>query len=765
MSVLQLPSPAVSVSDFAAGSDGYADNQFASKAEQMSEVVSIIASKGFIPEPLIEAEVAWFYNNLGIDNMYFSMESAQLIANHIMALYSAKMTAFLKDTNSLDIDLEQEHEDGAVYIHSSKPGVSTLSGPQYELRIDEKYLDPSTTERCFRLETYRSSGVVASNFKTQLRCYFVARCNFVTPHPETEEDKRDICKVSDQTFLSKATPNTLELYQKVMTAVLERTGPVIEMHEVENSRSKRLVIGYRQGSTQKFFSAMSDLYHYYDLYSTRKYVENFSNGVTILCIYLSPLLNTKAPPIEHSILQIMREASLIYCLPTTALQTLFKSGTLSVQETIYGYSALAFAQHFLNRLGPEYLTLTTILDAVDPVHAEVLNKIKKRLRQETFTREYVLDIVRTYPELVRVLYVHFAMSHYAPLANRTAELKPSLSFQRLQKDRPLSTCEIYDKIRKTVCNQHEQMVFEAFLTFNEHVLKTNFYQPTKVALAFRLNPDFLPAIEYPSRPYGMFLVIGSEFRGFHLRFADVARGGIRIIRSRNREAYSINLRTLFDENYALASTQHRKNKDIPEGGAKGTILLDSDQQEKAEGAFQKYVDSILDLLILGHTPGIKDRIVDHYGKPEILFFGPDEGTADFMDWASAHARRRGATFWKAFTTGKSQSLGGIPHDVFGMTTRSIHRYVTGIYAKLGLKESECTKFQTGGPDGDLGSNEIKISCDRTIAIVDGSGVIYDPSGLDRQELLLLASKRRMIANFDLSKLGTLGLLRNVLAHL
>jgi NAD-specific glutamate dehydrogenase len=28
----------------------------------------------------------------------------------------------------------------------------------------------------------------------------------------------------------------------------------------------------------------------------------------------------------------------------------------------------------------------------------------------------------------------------------------------------------------------------------------------------------------------------------------------------------------FDENYGLAATQSLKNKDIPEGGAKGTIL-------------------------------------------------------------------------------------------------------------------------------------------------------------------------------------------------
>ncbi len=46
--------------------------------------------------------------------------------------------------------------------------------------------------------------------------------------------------------------------------------------------------------------------------------------------------------------------------------------------------------------------------------------------------------------------------------------------------------------------------------------KTNFYTPTKVALSFRLDPSFLPGAEYPQPLYGMFLVISSEFRGFHL---------------------------------------------------------------------------------------------------------------------------------------------------------------------------------------------------------------------------------------------------------
>lgn len=86
----------------------------------------------------------------------------------------------------------------------------------------------------------------------------------------------------------------------------------------------------------------------------------------------------------------------------------------------------------------------------------------------------------------------------------------------------------------------------------------------------------------------MFFIVGAEFRGFHIRFRDVARGGIRIVRSRNKETYSINQRQLFDENYALAATQSLKNKDIPEGGAKGTILPSLGANPRT--AFEKYVD-------------------------------------------------------------------------------------------------------------------------------------------------------------------------------
>lgn len=400
--------------------------------------------------------------------------------------------------------------------------------------------------------------------------------------------------------------------------------------------------------------------------------------------------------------------------------------------------------------------MSTLLDSSNSVHAELLSKLKRRLRTETFTSDYILEIVAQYPDLIRNLYLAFAQRHYVQTRGEQDDFIPTLSYLRLRVDKALDDDEIRNLISKTVVNEHHEMVMSAFQVFNSAVLKTNFYTPTKVALSFRLNPNFLPPEEYPQPLYGMFLVISSEFRGFHLRFRDIARGGIRIVKSRSAEAYAINARSLFDENYNLANTQQRKNKDIPEGGSKGVVLLDVNHQDKARVAFEKYIDSIMDLLLPPSSPGIKDPIVDLHGKQEILFMGPDENTADLVDWATEHARARGAPWWKSFFTGKSQKLGGIPHDRYGMTTLSVREYVLGIYRKLGLDETQVRKLQTGGPDGDLGSNEILLGKEKYTAIVDGSGVLVDPNGLDREELSRLAKNRVMISNYDISKLSPQG---------
>ncbi|KAF8882033.1 NADH-dependent glutamate dehydrogenase [Gymnopilus junonius] len=708
---------------------GYNTPVFKGKEEQRALVENEVADKGFIPRELVSNEVNWFYTNLGIDDTYFANESREVIADHIIALFGAKILAYTKhDPSKLVIDLEKidENGNGATFIYTSPPGLTTTEGPgsTCESRIDELFLNHSTPENAYRLETFRSTGSISATASQQLRCYFVTKCNFPKKAPTLAPgEKTDIRAVSDSAFLDRATKNTLDIYQEVMRNVERREGPVIEVFEVEGTRERRLVIGYKMGGTSSFFSALSNLYHFYSLYSARKYVEQFSNGVTIISLYLNPLPNSNAPPIENSIFQVMKEASLLSVFLTTRGN--------AVQEATYAYCGWIFAQHFCNRLGPAYLQLKNILNENDPTHAEVLNDIKRRFREETFTRESIAQVIHAHPDLIRML--------------------PTLSYQRLQTVQPLTDAELYDKIRRTVPNKQDLQVLESFLIFNKHVLKTNFYQPTKVALSFRLAPDFLPEVEYPKKPFGMFIVIGNEFRGFHIRFRDVARGGIRLVMSRNKENYSINQRMLFDENYNLASTQSLKNKDIPEGGAKGTILPSLGANPRL--CFEKYVD----------TPGIKEPLVDLYGHPELLFFGPDEGTADMMDWAALHARERGAeTWWKSFTTGKSaETLGGVPHDAYGMTSLSIRQYVLGIYKQLGLREKDITKVQTGGPDGDLGSNEILLSSDKTVAVIDGSGVLADPVGLDRAELIRLAKLRKPVGFFDTSKLSKDGYLVKV----
>ncbi|MCJ1309347.1 NAD-dependent glutamate dehydrogenase [Agyrium rufum] len=737
---------------------GYVAPVFEGREQQMEQVMDHIEEKGFIPPEFVESETNWFYNELGIDDNYFQTETVEAIVNHILSLYAGKVAAYARDDKRVEIRLDKEASDHAVYIDTSVPGVSNIHGPRYEQRIDEKYINGSTPASSYRVETFRSGSHLPGEGDQRLRCYFVYKCQFATPSADAQETNLEV--VGEKRFLTKATKNTKEIYQEIMNNVVKRTGPVIEMFEIEGSRERRLVIAHRQGSALGIFSALSDLYHYYGLTSSRKYVEQFSNGITIMSIYLRPLPNdargTQHPPIEASIHQIMKEVSLLYCIPQNKFQGHFASGRMSLQETIYAHCVWVFVGHFLNRLGSEYASLASILDPSNSVHAEMLSKIKKRLRTETFTSEYILEIINKYPDLIRSLYLSFANTHYVQTRGEQDDFIPTLSYLRLKVDKVLDEDELTTMISKSVANEHDEMVLSAFRVFNGSVLKTNFYTPTKVALSFRLNPAFLPEVEYPQPLYGMFLVISSEFRGFHLRFRDIARGGIRIVKSRNREAYSINLRSLFDENYNLANTQQRKNKDIPEGGSKGVILLDVDHQDKVKVAFEKYIDSIMDLLLKPTSPGIKDPIVDLHGKEEILFMGPDENTADLVNWATEHARSRGAPWWKSFFTGKSPKLGGIPHDVYGMTTLSVREYVLGIYRKLNLDQSQVRKLQTGGPDGDLGSNEILLGNEKYSAIVDGSGVLVDPRGLDRDELVRLAKKRAMISEFDTKLLSNEG---------
>jgi glutamate dehydrogenase len=57
------------------GGSGYVAPVFEGKEKQMEAVMDGVDQKGFIPPDFVEAEVKWFYEELGIDDMYFATES------------------------------------------------------------------------------------------------------------------------------------------------------------------------------------------------------------------------------------------------------------------------------------------------------------------------------------------------------------------------------------------------------------------------------------------------------------------------------------------------------------------------------------------------------------------------------------------------------------------------------------------------------------------------------------------------------------------
>ena len=64
-----------------------------------------------------------------------------------------------------------------------------------------------------------------------------------------------------------------------------------------------------------------------------------------------------------------------------------------------------------------------------------------------------------------------------------------------------------------------------------------------------------------------------------------------------------------------------------------------------------------------------------------------------------------------------------------------------------------TKVLVGGPSGGIGSNEIILGKEKIIAIIDESGVLYDPKGINRKELLRLCGRRIDISNFNKARLS------------
>lgn len=95
-------------------------------------------------------------------------------------------------------------------------------------------------------------------------------------------------------------------------------------------------------------------------------------------------------------------------------------------------------------------------------------------------------------------------------------------------------------------------------------LRTNFYCENRYALSLRLHPSIMVGPTAPAMPFGVFFSHGRHFNGFHCRFRDIARGGLRLVTPASPDQYVLESSRQFDEAYGLSFAQQLKNKDIPE---------------------------------------------------------------------------------------------------------------------------------------------------------------------------------------------------------
>lgn len=353
-------------------------------------------------------------------------------------------------------------------------------------------------------------------------------------------------------------------------------------------------------------------------------------------------------------------------------------------------------------------------------------------------------------------------------------------------------------------NRRKNILKEA-LNCIDYTLKTNFYRKNKTAFSFRLDPKYLDNVPYnraekfPELPFAVFFMKGMYFIGFHIRFRDLARGGLRTVYPERIEQLLADRNNIFSECYNLAYTQQRKNKDIPEGGAKGVILLEPYERLRSEEeiyqreleaasvpakeiedrlknfyqeqkleylhqAQRSYIESFVTLINCEPDGKLRPKlIVDYYSKPEYIYLGPDENMHNEMIvWISNYAKRYNYKPGSSFMSSKPGA--GINHKEFGITSRGVNVYVEEVLKFLGIdpKKDIFTIKMTGGPDGDVAGNEMYNlyrfypKTAKLLATIDASGTIYDPQGLDLEIITKLFQESKPIRFYPPEKLAEKG---------
>jgi glutamate dehydrogenase len=299
----------------------------------------------------------------------------------------------------------------------------------------------------------------------------------------------------------------------------------------------------------------------------------------------------------------------------------------------------------------------------------------------------------------------------------------------------------------TVQSLDEDRIINQLLTLIGATVRTNFYQrrpdgavPDTIAVKLvGSDIDFMPR----PRTYREIWVASPRVEGVHLRFAPIARGGIR---------WSDRAQDFRTEVLGLVKAQQVKNAVIVPAGSKGGFfpkllpVRGSREEVQAEGvaAYRTFISAMLDItdnLVDGRVVP-PERVVRYDGDDPYLVVAADKGTATFSDIANGLSQGHGFWLGDAFASGGSA---GYDHKKMGITARGAWECVKRHFREMDvdIQSQPFTVAGVGDMSGDVFGNGMLLSPEiKLVAAFDHRDIFLDP---DPDMAATLAERARLFA--------------------
>jgi glutamate dehydrogenase len=668
----------------------------------------------------VDSLTPWFFNNM--PTIYYQSTPSAEKVRHLQALmtsdlFETKQTLTLWDRERTKVTYIGPGGDHQILseVASRINQFNLKMGSLYVSRDDKLFI--GSFSRAEHVPLDRGNARIVEKLRH-------ARELMLREFPAEIKDVDHYLEHLDNDFVMGSTAARIQLTYRMVRYMKSHEGAHTIFEPVTDRPTARLTLGLKNGTPGEAMEQIFNLLNRYGVTTTRMFVATFKEG------YESPI-----SVIHFHVATTSGSKIDVSAVPMIKLNKAFRTmGWVDMDE----FSAFMAPQYGFS------------INAVNLVRswATWLHVMLGKENSYYYSQYKIRSTFFKYPELTKDLVSYFRQK-FDPNEHQGRTVD--------------SLREVAEGLRariEVMPDEVERNIFSRTVLFIDFTDKTNYFSQTKTGLAFRINPDVLDKKFYPDRPYCIFFIVGRDYRMFHTRWKDIARGGLRVVMPRNPTDYEVALAGHYDEVYGLSHAQQLKNKDIPEGGAKGVLVLKPGGNRIA--AVRGGVNALLDLLVRedeSHEAG-QARMVSYYEKDDIIYLGPDENiTNDLIEWIPEQAARRGYPYAAAFMSSKPGA--GINHKEYGVTSEGINVFVENMLRFLNIdpRKQKFTVKMTGGPDGDVAGNELKIlhreygDHARVVAIGDGTGAAYDPDGLNWSELLRLFKAGLGIAEFNPSVLS------------